>query len=212
MNVLIVGCTLPGQKLAYTLEQLGHAVSVLSAEADSVTALGDTHPPFGGLAVVGVPIDVDTLRSAGIEACDAVAAVTEEDNINIMVAQIAKEIFGVKNVIARVLDPDRKKVYSQQFGLRAVCDTNLMVQSVLAGLLEEEDTEAQCVIFGSSTANFSAVPAEKSLFEKPLSAATGLRTDALVFGLQRADGVLDLANIDPVVLPGDKIIYAEIAD
>ena len=74
--------------------------------------LNELERPFSGMAVAGVPIDGDVLRSAGMEACDAVAAVTKDDNINLMVAQIARELFGVKHVIARVAEPSRKEVYT----------------------------------------------------------------------------------------------------
>ena len=74
------------------------------------------------------------------------AAVTKDDNINLMVAQIARELFGVKHVIARVAEPSRKEVYTERFGLRIVCGTNLTAQGLLAGILQEEDDEDQCVI------------------------------------------------------------------
>ena len=104
MNILIVGCGRVGRRLVHVLERLGHDVSVLDEDAANLALLNELEPPFSGMAVAGVPIDGDVLRSAGIEACDAVAAVTKDDNINLMVAQIARELFGVKHVIARVAE------------------------------------------------------------------------------------------------------------
>ena len=130
MNILIVGW---GRRLVHVLERLGHDVSVLDEDAANLALLNELEPPFSGMAVAGVPIDGDVLRSAGIEACDAVAAVTKDDNINLMVAQIARELFGVKHVIARVAEPSRKEVYTERFGLRIVCGTNLTAQGLLAG-------------------------------------------------------------------------------
>mgnify|MGYP000052387887 CR=1 FL=1 len=118
MNILIVGCGRVGRRLVHVLERLGHDVSVLDEDAANLALLNELEPPFSGMAVAGVPIDGDVLRSAGIEACDAVAAVTKDDNINLMVAQIARELFGVKHVIARVAEPSRKEVYTERFGLR----------------------------------------------------------------------------------------------
>ena len=91
MNILIVGCGRVGRRLVHVLERLGHDVSVLDEDAANLALLNELEPPFSGMAVAGVPIDGDVLRSAGIEACDAVAAVTKDDNINLMVAQIARE-------------------------------------------------------------------------------------------------------------------------
>ena len=159
-----------------------------------------------------VPIDGDVLRSAGIEACDAVAAVTKDDNINLMVAQIARELFGVKHVIARVAEPSRKEVYTERFGLRIVCGTNLTAQGLLAGILQEEDDEDQCVMFGSSTANFSAVPAAKHQWNRPLSSVQPPRAGMMVFGVLRANGTMELANTQPTLHVDDKILFAELAD
>ena len=144
MNILIVGCGRVGRRLVHVLERLGHDVSVLDEDAANLALLNELEPPFSGMAVAGVPIDGDVLRSAGIEACDAVAAVTKDDNINLMVAQIARELFGVKHVIARVAEPSRKEVYTERFGLRIVCGTNLTAQGLLAGILQEEDDEGTC--------------------------------------------------------------------
>ena len=170
MNILIIGCGHVGRRLVGVLERLGHDVSVLDEDAAKLALLREMEPPFSGMAVAGVPIDDDVLRSAGIEACDAVAAVTGDDNINLMAAQIAQKLFGVEHVIARVEDPSRKEVYTERFGLRIVCGTNLTAQGLLAGILQEEDSETQCVVFGSSTANFSAVPA--GFVEPPIGRGT----------------------------------------
>ena len=128
MNILIVGCGRVGRRLVHVLERLGHDVSVLDEDAANLALLNELEPPFSGMAVAGVPIDGDVLRSAGIEACDAVAAVTKDDNINLMVAQIARELFGVKHVIARVAEPSRKEVYTERFGLAGAYITKATAQ------------------------------------------------------------------------------------
>ena len=212
MNILIVGCGRVGRRLVHVLERLGHDVSVLDEDAANLALLNELEPPFSGMAVAGVPIDGDVLRSAGIEACDAVAAVTKDDNINLMVAQIARELFGVKHVIARVAEPSRKEVYTERFGLRIVCGTNLTAQGLLAGILQEEDDEDQCVMFGSSTANCSAVPAAKHQWNRPLSSVQPPRAGMMVFGVLRANGTMELANTQPTLHVDDKILFAELAD
>lgn len=212
MNILIVGCGRVGRRVIGVLERLGHDVSVLDEDAASLALLEEMEPPFTGITAVGVPIDADVLRSAGIESCEVVAAVTHDDNINLMTAQIAREVFGVRHVIARVEEPSRKEVYTERFGLRIVCGTNLTAQGLLAGILQEEDSETQCVIFGSSTANFSAVPAARAQWNRPLAEVPPPRPGMLVFGVQRANGTMELASAQPVLHVDDKIIFAEIAD
>ena len=161
------------------------------------------------LTDVGVPVK---RYKDNYFTCDAVAAVTKDDNINLMVAQIARELFGVKHVIARVAEPSRKEVYTERFGLRIVCGTNLTAQGLLAGILQEEDDEDQCVMFGSSTANFSAVPAAKHQWNRPLSSVQPPRAGMMVFGVLRANGTMELANTQPTLHVDDKILFAELAD
>ena len=105
MNVLIIGCGKVGSHLADTLCQLGHDVSIIALNRENFDLLSDD---FSGLTIQGVPIDLDILRQAGIEECDALAAVTEDDNTNIMVCQIAREIFNVPKIVARIFDPLRE--------------------------------------------------------------------------------------------------------
>lgn len=132
MNILIVGCGRVGANLVRQLDEAGHDVAVLDDEVDSLKRLSEFDDyDFTGVGVVGVPIDVDVLRKAGIETCDAVAAVTNNDNINIMVAQIARDIFHVKKAVARVSDPSCNRTFREQFQLDTVCPTDLTVQAAL---------------------------------------------------------------------------------
>ena len=80
MNILIVGCGKTGSRLANILSHQGHAVSVLDRRASSFNKLDDN---FNGFTIAGVPMDLDVLRQAGIESCDVVATVTDDDNIRI---------------------------------------------------------------------------------------------------------------------------------
>lgn len=75
------------------------------------------------------------MKQAGIESCDAVAAVSQDDNLNIMCSQLAREIFKVPSVLARIYDPAREDVFSH-FGLHTVCPTNLTVSAVKSALTE----------------------------------------------------------------------------
>ncbi len=90
MNILIVGCGKVGSMLASELSRLGHDVAVLDREESHFSSLDSE---FSGYTISGVPIDQDVLKRAGIEGCDALLAMTEDDNVNIMVCQIAREIF-----------------------------------------------------------------------------------------------------------------------
>ena len=128
MNILIIGCGKVGSRLADVLCQLGHDVAIIAQKRESFDLLSDD---FSGFTIQGVPIDLDILRQAGIEGCDAIAAVTEDDNTNIMVCQIAREIFNVPRIVARIFDPLREDIFSR-FDIQSVCPTNITVSSVYA--------------------------------------------------------------------------------
>src|SRR6476660_5359265 len=108
MKVVILGCGRVGSRLAMLMDQDGHEVSIIDSNPVSFRRLPES---FGGETVLGTGIDVDVLKLAGIENADAFAAVTNGDNTNIMATQIAKEIFGVKKVLARIYDPGREGLY-----------------------------------------------------------------------------------------------------
>ena len=104
MNILIIGCGNLGSVLANEFDRNGHDVSVVDENPDRIHLL---HEDFDGLFVTGIAMDMDVLRDAGVESCDAVAVVTSDDNLNITVSQIVKKFFGVENVITRITNSYR---------------------------------------------------------------------------------------------------------
>ena len=130
MNILIVGCGKVGSRVASELSRMGHDVAVVDRSEKRFAMLDED---FSGLTVCGVPIDQDVLKLAGVESCDALAALTESDNVNIAVSEVAKELFHVPNVLARIYDPRRETVFAH-FGLNTVCPTNLTEAAVISTL------------------------------------------------------------------------------
>jgi len=122
MKIVILGSGRVGARLAQLMDAEGHQVSVIDADPVSLSRLPED---FGGQSIVGTGIDVDVLKSAGIESADAFAAVTNFDNTNIMACEVAKEIFGVKKVLARIYDPGRESLY-HELGLETICPTTLI--------------------------------------------------------------------------------------
>ncbi len=134
MRVVVIGCGRVGSLLATTLSADGHDVVVIDRDRAAFASLGSE---FNGETVVGTGIDEDVLRQAGIEEADACAAVTNEDNTNIMAAQVARHIFQVPRVIARIYDPAREATY-HQFGLETVSTTHIGV-TVIRNLLTTDN-------------------------------------------------------------------------
>jgi trk system potassium uptake protein TrkA len=134
MRFVILGCGRVGARLAITLDQMGHKVSVIDQNPDAFKRLPST---FNGTEVIGIGIDEDVLLRAGIEEADVFAAVTNGDNTNIMASQVAKEIFNVPRVIARIYDPVRENIY-HMLGLDTVCPTTLITNEIVNSVLPDE--------------------------------------------------------------------------
>jgi trk system potassium uptake protein len=113
------------------LDQQGHSVSVVDQDPEAFRKL---HPDFSGQTIVGVGFDRDTLTSAGIERAQAFAACSSGDNTNIISARVARETFGVENVVARIYDPRRAEVY-QRLGIPTVASVAWSTDQMLRRLL-----------------------------------------------------------------------------
>jgi trk system potassium uptake protein len=121
MRVVILGCGRVGSTLALMLDSEGHDVSIIDIDPSAFRRLGES---FGGRAINGMGISPDVLRDAGVENASAFLAVTNGDNTNIMAAQIAKVIFKVPRVMARIYDPLRAEVY-REVDIETLCITTL---------------------------------------------------------------------------------------
>ena len=124
-----------GASLIRDLERIGHDISLIEKDPEQLKRLDafDDYS-FGGTALVGDPTDPDTLRQGGIDSCDAVAAVSEDDSVNLMAAQIAKSIFRREKVICRVSDPHLQVLYHKAYEIDTICPTVLTEQSVFRAL------------------------------------------------------------------------------
>ncbi len=130
MNVVIVGCGRVGAVLAEGLESGGNDVLVIDTDTRAFDRLS---PTFRGRAIRGDGTDEDVLRRAGAEHADLFLALTEGDNRNIIMAQLAGEVLGARRVIAKVNDPVRATAYAD-LGIATLCRTNLMADAVNAYL------------------------------------------------------------------------------
>lgn len=204
MNVLIAGCSKAGASLAGQLSEEGHDVSVMDPREASQSLLPDG---YNGYFTTGILIDQDALRGAGIENCDAVAAVSEDDNVNLMVAQIAKEVFGIETVIASLHDPVREELFGSR--MTTVCPTNIAVASLKGYLLQREQRE---ITIGHSTLNVSLMPVPDHLVGVRAREIT-CRPGETVLGIIREGGNLILAQDDKALLQeGDQLAVARIVD
>ena len=131
MHVVVVGCGRVGSELAGQLEKSGHTVAVIDKNP---SAFGRLPTSFAGQRVLGFGFDRDHLAEAGIERAGAVAAVTNGDNSNILVARIARETYGIERVVARIYDPRRAVIY-QRLGIPTVATVAWTTDQVMRRLL-----------------------------------------------------------------------------
>jgi trk system potassium uptake protein TrkA len=104
VRIVVVGCGRMGAHLALRLVAAGHDVCVIDDNPDSFDRLGQD---YRGRIVIGTGIDEDVLREAGADQPGAaVLAVTNVDATNFMVAQVARNLFGVQRVAVRINDPE----------------------------------------------------------------------------------------------------------
>ncbi|MFC6085139.1 potassium channel family protein [Sphaerisporangium aureirubrum] len=133
MHIVIMGCGRVGSTLAHILEDNGHSVAIIDRDSQAFRRL---RAGFRGRRVTGIGFDRDVLEEAGIESAAAYVAVSSGDNSNIISARVARETFGVDNVVARIYDPRRAEVY-QRLGIPTVATVRWTADQILRRVLPE---------------------------------------------------------------------------
>jgi trk system potassium uptake protein len=131
MRIIIIGCGRMGSGLAQTLSLRGHAVTVVDKSPEAFERLGAA---FKGQTVIGVGFDQQVLLQAGIERADGLAAVTESDEVNVVAARLASQIFRVPRVVARLYDPRKAEIY-KRLGLQTIATTTWGINRIADILL-----------------------------------------------------------------------------
>jgi trk system potassium uptake protein TrkA len=197
MYVIIAGCRRVGASLAMELAQENHDVVVIDSDPVRLSTLGTG---FNGVTIVGMPIDEDVLRNAGVEQADALVAVTDDDNMNIMVSQVAREIFSVPTVVTRLYSPQQEAIMSTM-GLTTVCPTTLAVRQIKRCLLKQDILGTFLV--GDQKVSFCLVKPQHKLINKPLIEAR----EEPVMGLYR-DRMLVPYTPREIIRPDDLLAIA----
>src|SRR3990167_4260374 len=136
MNIMIIGCGRVGSQLALLLSQEGHNVTIIDKNQDAFKRLGGS---FNGVAATGNGFDEKLLKELKIDKQDAFVSVTSGDNTNLMASQIAKKMFKVPRVIARVYDPKRADIY-KKLGLDIISGTVLVAAMIRDKIIENRFT------------------------------------------------------------------------
>jgi trk system potassium uptake protein len=126
MNYIVVGCGRVGAELCHHLFTRGHQIVAVDINKESFNRL---HPDFRGRTLEGEGLAEGVLERAGIREADGLAAVTNSDTLNAVVAHAARTIYNVPNVVARNYDPNLRAVI-EAFGLQSVGSTSWGAQRV----------------------------------------------------------------------------------
>ncbi len=135
MRFVIMGCGRVGSGLARSLTDEGHDVTIMDVRQDAFRRLT---AKFRGNAIIGDGLDSMALQRAGIENTDVFVSVTQGDNRNLMAAQVAKHIFKVPRVIARVYDDNRADVF-RELGLQTLSSPRFVTGLVREMIFDESD-------------------------------------------------------------------------
>ena len=195
-HVVIVGCGRVGSGLAGRLLALGHSVAVIDTNRSAFRRLAG----LDAEQIEGIGYDRSTLRSAGVERAVALAAVTNGDNSNIVVARTGREAFGVKRVFARIYDMRRAAVY-ERLGIPTVASARLTIDMSMRQL--RPDVEAVRWVDPGAGVCLVERPASRALIGTSLGA---LEADGTVrLAAVRRLGVSILPMPDLVVQDGDLL-------
>jgi trk system potassium uptake protein TrkA len=123
-----------GSQLAQFLSYEGHDVVVIDRDEEAFNRLAGG---FNGITMQGIAFDDGLLEEAGIAKADALATVTNFDNTNLMVAEIATRIYQIPMVVARVYNPEKRYIF-ERLGIAYVCGTTLVAESIMHKLLQHD--------------------------------------------------------------------------
>jgi trk system potassium uptake protein len=182
MYIIIAGCGRVGAELAKLLSGEGHDVVVIDKSRESFSRLGDT---FNGLTMVGNGFDLALLKQVGIEKADAFCAVTNGDNTNLISAQVAKKIFRVPKVFARVYDPQRAHIYAA-LGLDIISGTMLFSAMLRDKIIESRFSS---YLIESKDLGVIEIEVKDSLVGKTIQ-DINIPGDFIVVAIRRMQGVI----------------------
>lgn len=201
MQVIVVGAGRVGQRLCQTLLESGESVALV----DRSVELLDNAKHIDCPKFQGVPLDEDLLRQAGIDSADLVCTVTRDDNMNLIVAQIAKDKFNVPRTIAR-LDNLSKAQAFKELGIETFCTSEWTVKKIWQ-LIHGNETVMRHPFYGQELI-YKLVPAEGELIGLQLEDVRELGEERLI-GILRGD-VLYLYDPDFEVEEGDDFVLLSV--
>ncbi len=180
MQFLISGCGRVGSGLARMLALLSHQVTVVDQNPASFELLG---PDFTGQKFIGISFDREILIKAGVESADGLAAVTSNDEANILTACLARNVYNVPKVIAGIYHPEQAEIY-KRLGLQTVAPIHWGIQRIMDVLLYSPLDPVYSI--GSGEVELIELDAPRLWFGKKISQVT-LPGETKIVAIQRGE-------------------------
>lgn len=128
-----MGCGRVGSLLATQLDEVGHSVAIIDQNREAFQRLPDS---YQGSTILGVGFDKQILLEAGIERAHAFVSVSGGDNSNIISARLARTVFQVPRVIARIYDQQRAAIYNR-LGIPTIAPVAWTAHEITKQLFDE---------------------------------------------------------------------------
>lgn len=199
-KVVVVGCGRVGAELASSIAEKGINVSVIDREQDAFQRLPAR---FVGETVQGNVMDLAVLRRAGIEGADGFAAATPSDETNLVAARIARDLFRVPNVVARVYSPLHATVFARA-GVQTVVSSSWSANRIEQLLRHPSLIEVASA--GHGEVRFVEVKIPEALSGKPVAALVEPGSCQPVTLVRGGEAIL--AAMDTTMEAADLVVLA----
>lgn len=209
MYIIIIGCGRTGSTLANMFSSENHDVVVIDEDRNSFSKLASD---YTGITIEGNGIDEDVLRNAGIEKADALLALTDDDNSNIMTSQIAKHFFEVEKVISKINNPHSEEIF-RGTGVETINTIELSALGVRNILLD--DSFQRFNIDEENEIDIIVIQPEEKMINKPLDK---IDFEAKILAIIREGNIYQINEIvkikvgDKLVISTEKIDYKQFTD
>ncbi|MCE5209329.1 MAG: NAD-binding protein [Chloroflexi bacterium] len=199
MYVVIVGGGRTGAQLARLLIQHNHDVHVVEDREDILARLHREIPTE--LIHEGNPVYPEVLERAGIRQADVLAAVTSDDDRNLLTCYLSRTLFNVGRTIARVNNPGHDWLFSSRFNV----DVTISPASIIANLISEQMSMGDMMTLAKLyKGNYSLVEEKISENAHSIGKAIkdlGLSDQCVIAGIIR--------NGDLIVPHGNTVLQAD---
>jgi trk system potassium uptake protein TrkA len=207
MRVAIAGAGAVGRSIAAELVAGEHQVMLI----ERLEAQYEPHTVEQAEWVLADACELSSLEDAGLQLCDVVIAATGDDKVNLVVSLLAKTVFAVRRVVARVNDPANEWLFTEAWGVDVAVSTPRM----LAAMVEEAVTVGdlvQLLTLRQGQANLVelTLPDDTPLAGKPVRAVK-LPKDAALVVILRGGRVIVPQPDDPLE-PGDELLFVASAN